>query len=83
MPEVDLSEQIPADARWLKIRYKISPKKAGANLIARMWSGNLDEAVVIKGPEGDAFVKLNVPQKLWYQHPVNVDLKLKVVAFKG
>lgn len=82
MPEVDLSQQIPATARWLKVRYEITPKKVGANLIARLWSGNLDEAVVIKGPAGEAFIKLNVPQKIWFQRPVNVDLKLKVVAYK-
>ena len=83
MPEIDLSSQIPPTARWLKIRYEMRPLKEGANLIARLWSGNLDEAVVIKGEAGDAFVKLDVPQKLSYQRPVNIDLKLKVVAYKA
>lgn len=82
MPDVDLSSQIPAEARWLKIRYEMKPIKEGANLIARLWSGKLDDAVVIKGPEGDAFVKLDVPQKISYQRPVGVELKLKVVAYK-
>lgn len=82
MPEVDLSTQIPANARWIKVRYDLKPIKEGANLIARLWSGKLDDAVVIKGASGEAFVKLDVPQKLSYQRPVNVELKLKVVAFK-
>lgn len=83
MPEIDLSAQIPADAIWLKIRYQMKPLKEGANLIARIWSGKLDDAVVIRGNSGDAFVKLDVPQKLSYQHPVNMELKLKVVAYKS
>lgn len=83
MPDVDLSAQIPPEARWLKVRYEMKPLKDGANLIARLWSGDINEAVVIKGAGGDAFVKLNVPQKLWYQRPVGVELKLKVVAFKA
>ena len=82
MPEVDLSSQIPVEARWIKIHYGMKSTKEGADLIARLWSGNLDDAVVIKGSEGDAFVKLEVAQKLWYQRPVGVDLQLKVVAFK-
>jgi len=80
MPELDLSTQIPPNARWLKIRYEMKGLKEGANLIARLWSGKLKEAVVIKGENGDAFVKLDAPQKLSYQRPVNVELKLKVVA---
>jgi hypothetical protein len=42
----------------------------------------LEDAVVIHGEQGDAFIKLDEPQKLSYQRPVNVELKLKVVAFK-
>ena len=82
MPEVDLSAQIPPNARWVKVRYEMSPKKDGANLVARLWSGSLDDAVVIKGAEGDAFVRLDKAQSLSFQRPVNIDLKLKVVAYK-
>jgi hypothetical protein len=82
MPEVDLSGKVPADARWLKLRYEMKPLKEKAELIARVWSGSMDDAVVIKGPSGDAFLKLGVPQKLSYQRPVTVELKLKVVAYK-
>lgn len=57
--------------------------KPDARLIARLWSGVLDDAVVIEGPSGDAFVKLDKPQMFSYQNPVNVDLKLKVVAYKA
>jgi hypothetical protein len=45
----------------------MKPAKPGADLIARVWSGVLDEAVVIKGSSGDAFVKLNKPQTISYQ----------------
>jgi hypothetical protein len=82
MPEVDLSQQIPPGARWLKLRYEMKAAKAGTDLIARLWSGELEQAVVIKGENGDAFVRLDVPQKIWYQRPVGVDLKLKVIAYK-
>jgi hypothetical protein len=83
MPKIDLSAQIPKNASWLKIRFEMKPLKEGANLIARVWSGPMDEAVVIKGESGDAFVKLGVPQTLWYQRPVNIELNLKVVAYKS
>jgi hypothetical protein len=83
MPDVDLSREIPADARWLKLRYEMKAAKADAQLIARLWSGNIEQAVVIKGESGDAFVKLNTPQKVSYQRPVGVDLKLKVIAYKA
>lgn len=83
MPTVDLSSQVPPEARWLKLRYEMKPLKPGAELIARVWSGQLDDAVVIKGEAGDAFVRLDVPQKLWYQRPVTIELKLKVVAYKA
>ena len=82
MPEVDLSSQIPHNARWIKVRYEMTPLKEGATLISRVWSGSLDDAVVIKGESGEAFVRLDVPQKLWYQRPVTLNLKLKVVAYK-
>jgi hypothetical protein len=82
MPEVDLSSLIPPEARWLKVRYQMSAAKQDTQLIARLWSGNLDKAVVIKGPDGDAFVQLEVPQKISYQRPVGVELKLKVIAYK-
>ncbi len=78
-----MSNQIPPDARWLKLRYEMKAEKPGAELIARLWSGKLDEAVVIKGESGDAFVRLDVPQKVSYQRPVGVELKLKVIAYKA
>lgn len=83
MPEADISPVVPPDATWVKLHYMMTPKREGADLIARVWSGALDDAVVIKGPEGDVFVKLGVPQRLSYQAPVTVDLKLKVTAFKA
>ena len=83
MPEVDLTQQIPPSARWLKLRFEMKASKPGADLIARIWSGNINEAVVIKGESGDAFVRLGVPQKVSYQRPVGVDLKLKVIAYKA
>lgn len=82
MPEIDLSERIPENARWIKIRYEIRPKKPDAELIARVWSGALDDAVVLKGHGGEAFIRLDVPQKLWVQRPVTVDLRIKVIAYK-
>jgi hypothetical protein len=82
MPEVDLSKAVPETARWVKIHFEMKPKKSGAQLIARVWSGALDDAVVIKGESGDAFVRLDKPQRLSYQAPVTVDLKLKVTAYK-
>lgn len=82
MPDVDLSSKIPASAVWVKVHYEMKPIKPGAELIARIWSGILDEAVVIKGEAGDAFVKLNKPQTLSYQRPVTVELALKVVGYK-
>jgi hypothetical protein len=50
MPDVDLSSVVPADARWVKLHYEMTPVKPGAELIARVWSGILDQAEVIKGP---------------------------------
>ncbi len=82
MPEIDLSEKIPATARWVKVRFQMKPLKPEAQLIARLWSGSLDDAVVIRGETGDAFLKLDKPQKISYQRPVNVELKLRVVAYK-
>ena len=83
MPEVDLSPVVPASAKWVKVHYEMSSTKPDAQLIARLWSGNLDDAVVIKGPSGDAFVRLDVPQKISYQRPVMVELKVKVLAYKA
>lgn len=83
MPNVDLSKQVPPEARWLKLRYEMKALKPDAQLIARVWSGKLDDAVVIRGSEGDAFLRLDVPQKISYQRPVTVELKLKVVAYKA
>ena len=84
MPEADLSPVVPPSAVWVKIHYEMRPKKPGANLIARLWSGGPvpEDAVVIKGESGDVFIKLKTPQKLSYQNPVNIELKLKVVAYK-
>ena len=85
MAEVDLSKAVPKEAQWIKVHYEIKPKKPGADLIARIWSGEqIDEdTVVIKGPSGDAFVKMKIPQKLYYEFPVTVDLSLKVTAYKS
>lgn len=83
MPEIDLSETIPKSATWIKVHYEMTSEKPGAELIARLWSGTLDEAVVIRGGSGDAFVKLNSPQKLSYQRPVTVELKVKITAYKA
>ncbi len=83
MPEADLSPMVPADATWVKLHYEMAPKRPGADLIARVWSGLLDDAVVIRGEMGDVFVKLQTPQKIAYQAPVTVDLKLKVTAYKA
>ena len=83
MPEADLSAVVPPAARWVKIRYTLRPKAEGANLIARVWSDVTNkEAMVLKGESGEAFVRLKIPQKLFYQNPVNVEMKLKVIAFK-
>lgn len=82
MPEFDLSESIPPNARWLKIQFKMKALKPGADLTARLWSGVLDDAVTIKGDAGEAFVKLQKPQHLSYQKPRDVELKLKVIAYK-
>jgi hypothetical protein len=81
MPEADLSSAIPATAVWVKLRYALAPKRPGADLIARVWSGALDDAVVLRGPSGEAVVKMNVPQKVSYQAPVTVALSLKVVGY--
>jgi hypothetical protein len=83
VPDADISSAVPKDALWVKLHYEIHPRKPGADLIARVWSGELDDAVVIRGASGDVFVKLRVPQKVSYQAPVTVELKLKVVAYKA
>lgn len=83
MPEADLSSVVPKDAVWVKLHYEITPKKPGADLVARVWSGTLDDAVVIRGESGDVFIKLLTPQKVSYQAPVTVALKLKVMAYKA
>lgn len=83
MPEVDLSTAVPPSASWVKLHYELAPRKEGADLIARLCpTPGMKEAVVIRGAVGDVFVKLKVPQKLYFQHPVNVQMKLKVTAYK-
>ena len=82
MPEIDLSERVPSSARWVKLHYEMKALKPEAQLIARIWSGERKDAVVIRGESGDAFLHLDKPQSLSYQRPVTVDLKLKVVAYK-
>jgi|GEM_PF-3799215 len=82
MPKVDLSEKIPPDAKWVKLQYEMSPRHPEAELVARLWSGAMDDAVVIKGREGNIMVRLDEPQTIFYQRPVTVELKLKVVAYK-
>jgi hypothetical protein len=84
MPEADLSAGVPPGALWVKLHYEMRPKKPGAELIARLWSGpSPDGAEVIRGESGDVFIKLVRPQKLSYQCPVTVELKIKVTAFKA
>jgi hypothetical protein len=84
MPEVDLSDVIPPEASWVKLKYEMRPKSPEAQLIARVWSGqHLDDAVILKGESGDVFVRLEKPQSISFQRPVTVELKLKVVAYKS
>jgi len=82
MPDIDLSKVIPPAAQWIKLHYNMTAKKEGADLIARVWSGKMEDAQVIKGPSGDLFVRIDHPQRVSYQRPVTVDLQLKVVAYK-
>lgn len=82
MPFVDLSQGIPAGARWIKIRFSMRTKTPDEPLAAKLWSGDPSKAVVIKGRSGDAFVKLEVPQTLSYEHAAGVELSMKVVAYK-
>jgi hypothetical protein len=82
MGELDLTDRIPADATLLKVWYEMRPLVEGAELIARIWSGAPNDAVVIRGDSGEAIVHLGVPQRLWYQRPININLKLKLLAYK-
>jgi hypothetical protein len=82
MAFVDLSQAVPVGARWIKVRYIIRSRHPAEPLTAKMWSGDPAKAVVIKGPSGDAFVRLEVPQTLSYEHAPGVELSLKVVAYK-
>lgn len=82
MPFVDLSQGVPASATWIKVRYSMRTRKPGEPLVARLWSGDPSTAVIVKGPSGDAFVKLEIPQTLSYDRSDAVDLSLKVVAYK-
>jgi hypothetical protein len=81
MPETDLSPVVPPDATWAKMHYQLEPTTPGAELTARLWSGGGD-AVTIKGPSGEVFIRLRQPQRLSYSKPNGVILKLKVVAYK-
>jgi hypothetical protein len=78
---VDLSAAIPAGARWIKVRYRMT-STSQKPLVARLWSGNPASAVIVKGSAGDAFVRLDVPQTLSYERASGVDLQLKVIAYK-
>lgn len=83
MAELDLSPAVPPSASWVKLHYELTPRKEGADLIARLCpTPGMKEPVVIRGAAGDVFLRLTVPQKLYYQHPVTVQLKLKVTAYK-
>ncbi|MBL0349334.1 MAG: hypothetical protein IPP68_03020 [Elusimicrobia bacterium] len=82
MPDADLSPAVPPTARWVKLQYQLKAKTPGARLTARVWSGAAEGAVALQGPEGFAFVRLSVPQRLSYQAPADVEIKLKVIAFK-
>ena len=81
MPDTDLSPAVPPDAKWVKIRYELRPKVPGSELSARLWSGPLDDAVTIRGTQGEVFLKLRVPQRLSDSKSEDVHLKLKVVAY--
>jgi hypothetical protein len=83
MPDTDLSPAVPPDARWVKIRYEMRPARPNADLSARLWSGPMDDAITIRGPEGEVFIKLAQPQRLSYAKADEVTLKLKVVAYKS
>lgn len=83
MPDADLSPVVPPTARWVKLQFRLNAKTPGAKLTARVWSGAAEGAVALQGPEGFAFVRLSVPQRLSYQAPADVELKLKVIAFKN
>ena len=82
MADADLSPVVPPTARWVKLQFQLKGKTPGARLTARVWSGAPEGAVVLNGPEGFAFVRLAAPQRLSYQAPAEVELKLKVVAFR-
>lgn len=83
MPEFALASQIPTNARWIKIHYQIRTLAPDAELVAQLWSGPMPEnPVVLRGESGDAFVRLDKPQSLSYQHAPNVELRLKVTAYK-
>lgn len=82
MADVNLSEKIPPNARWVKLRFEMKRLLPAAQLKARVWSGAEEGAVILEGESGDAFVKLDRPQTLSYQKTPDVDLKLKVVAYK-
>jgi hypothetical protein len=75
-------EAVPPSAGWVRIHYEMKAKEPNARLIARLWSGALDDAVVIEGPDGDATVHLIKPQWMSFQVPTNVDLKMKVTAYR-
>ena len=55
----------------------MKPVKENAELIARLWSGEIENAVVVKGESGDVFVRLDVPQKVSYQRPVGVEIEVE------
>jgi hypothetical protein len=82
MPDADLSSAVPPQATWVKIHYEIRSSAPGAPLIARLWSGSKEEAVTVNGPEGAVFVRLLQPQRLSYESPRSVELKLKIVSYK-
>lgn len=83
MPDADLSSIVPPDAAWVKLHFEMFPKSPGARLIARVGSDSIpDKFTVIRGNSGDVFIKLGPNRKISYQFPVNIELKLKVTAYK-
>jgi hypothetical protein len=82
MPESDLSPVVPPNATWVKMHYEIKTSSPEVEPTAKLWSGPRENPITVRGPSGDVFVKLRAPQRLSYEKPAGVELKLKVVSYK-
>lgn len=82
MPETDLSPIVPLQATWVKLHYEMKAIVPGTELLTRLWSGSVENAVPVRGHRGEVFVKLRSAQRLSYEKPAGVELKLKVVSYK-